>query len=125
MLDIDYFKQINDQHGHAVGDEVLKDIATIMTQNTRANDIVARIGGEEFAIITFDQAEDAAKFLAEKLLTAIRQAPIQGIQVTASLGCVIAGQLSFEQLYKDADALLYQAKHQGRDRALCRLFDIC
>jgi diguanylate cyclase (GGDEF)-like protein len=125
MLDIDYFKQINDQHGHAVGDEVLKDISTILSNNTRTNDIVARIGGEEFAIITFDQAEDAAKFHAEKLLTAIRQQPIQGIQVTASLGCAIAGNLSFEQLYKDADALLYQAKHQGRDRALCHFFDVC
>ena len=124
MLDLDYFKQINDQHGHAVGDQVLKDIAKILTDNTRTNDIVARIGGEEFAIVTFDQTELAAKFLAEKLLTAIRQQPIQGIRVTASVGCAIASSLSFEQLYQDADALLYQAKHQGRDRAICRLFDV-
>jgi diguanylate cyclase (GGDEF)-like protein len=124
IIDIDFFKQINDQHGHAFGDEVLKDISKVLTDNTRSNDIVARIGGEEFAIVTFDQAEPAASFFAEKLLTAIRQQPIQGIRVTASVGCAIASSLSFEQLYLDADALLYQAKHQGRDRAICRLFDV-
>ncbi len=123
MLDIDFFKKINDQHGHAFGDQVLKDMAKILTDNTRSNDIVARIGGEEFALVTFDQAEDSANFLAEKLLSAIRQQPIQGIKVTASIGCAIASHVPFEQLYKDADALLYQAKHQGRNRAIARLFD--
>lgn len=123
MLDIDFFKQINDQHGHAIGDQVLKDMAKILTENTRTNDIVARIGGEEFAIVTYDHSEKAASFLAAKLLTAIRKHPIQGISVTASLGVAIARSLSFEQLYQDADALLYQAKHQGRNRAISRLFD--
>jgi len=120
MLDIDYFKTINDQYGHNVGDHVLRDMAKILTTNTRENDILARIGGEEFAIMTLGQGrEDSAQF-AEKLLAAIRVQPIQGIAVTASLGCAISKTASFEQMYQEADILLYQAKSQGRDQAVCQ-----
>lgn len=119
MLDIDHFKRINDLHGHDFGDQVLSAVAKILAENTRDNDILARIGGEEFALMTLDQPRDASLQLAEKLLAAIRKAPIQGVTVTASLGCAISTAASFEQLYKDADVLLYQAKNQGRNQAIC------
>ncbi len=119
MIDIDHFKRINDLHGHDFGDQVLSAVAKILADNTRDNDILARIGGEEFALMTLDQPRDASGQLAEKLLAAIRQAPILDITVTASLGCTISTTASFEQIYKDADVLLYQAKHQGRNQAIC------
>ena len=119
MLDIDYFKRINDEHGHDVGDRVLHEVAAMLALNTRGNDILARVGGEEFAIITLDQGEHAALQLAEKLLNAIRKQPIQGLNVTASVGCATSMTASFEQLYKQADIFLYQAKNLGRDQVVC------
>lgn len=123
MIDIDNFKQINDQHGHDVGDDVLHKVGQLLANNSRANDILARIGGEEFAIITLNTQNDSPVKFAEKLVSVIRAEKIQGIDVTVSLGLAISAKASFEHLYKGADILLYDAKHQGRNRLVWRDMD--
>lgn len=118
MLDIDHFKQINDMHGHACGDAVLRQLGQLLQKNCRDHDVLARIGGEEFAVFCMDSPTDSATAFAEKLVKLVRQNPIEGIIVTVSIGVATAGQLPFEQLYKQADSLLYQAKHAGRDQVV-------
>ncbi len=123
MIDIDHFKQINDQHGHDVGDDVLHQVAQLFASNSRADDILARIGGEEFAMITLNQNHESPIQFAERILTLLRAEKIQGIKVTVSLGLAISAKASFEQLYKGADILLYEAKNQGRNRLVWRDID--
>ncbi len=123
MFDIDNFKQINDLYGHDVGDNVLRDVGQLLTKNSRENDIVARIGGEEFSIITLNQSAEFPVQFAERLLTLLRAEKIQGIAVTVSIGLAISANASFEQLYKGADVLLYEAKNQGRNRLVWRDID--
>ncbi|MFC0047311.1 GGDEF domain-containing protein [Rheinheimera tilapiae] len=122
LLDIDHFKQINDLHGHACGDAVLRQLGQLLQKNCREHDVLARIGGEEFAIICMDSPTDSAAAFAEKLLRLVSAEPIDGIAVTVSIGVATAGQLSFEQLYKQADLLLYEAKHAGRNRLVAALY---
>lgn len=116
MLDIDHFKDINDQYGHDIGDEVLRKIAQLLKNNCRESDILARIGGEEFAIFTMNSDNSAPAHFAEKLLAVIRTEKIHGIDVTVSIGVATSLNASFEELYKAADLLLYEAKHRGRDQ---------
>lgn len=123
MIDIDHFKYINDQHGHNVGDEVLHKVAQLLANNSRENDILARIGGEEFAIITLNSQSDSPVKFAEKLLAIIEAEKVQGIDVTVSIGLAVSAKACFEQLYKGADILLYDAKHQGRNRLVWRDID--
>lgn len=123
MIDIDHFKQINDQFGHDVGDEVLCKVGQILTKNSRENDVLARIGGEEFAIITMNKTSDSPIQFAEKLLAIIRAEKIQGIDIRVSVGLAISVKASFEQLYKGADILLYEAKNMGRDQLVWRDID--
>ena len=92
-------------------------------KNSRENDLLARIGGEEFAIITLDQSSDSPIQFAEKLLSKIRAEKIQDIDVSVSLGLAISAKPSFEQLYKGADILLYEAKYQGRAQLVWRDID--
>lgn len=121
MLDIDHFKQVNDQYGHDKGDAVLRAMGAILLKNVRENDVLARVGGEEFALcITSDSTDDPIKF-AEKLLTLIRSEPIAGLRMTMSIGIAMSYQANFEDLYKAADLMLYQAKHQGRDQVVSTL----
>ncbi len=118
LLDIDHFKQINDLHGHACGDAVLHQLGQLLRQNCREHDVLARIGGEEFAMICMDRPSDCAAAFGEKLLKLISNQPIEGVTVTVSIGVFSAAKLSFEQLYKQADLLLYQAKRAGRNRVI-------
>lgn len=121
MLDIDHFKQVNDQHGHDVGDAVLQGIAAVLSNNVREHDVLARIGGEEFAIcISSEHQDDPLKF-AEKLLSLLRAQPIAGLQITMSIGIAMSYHAQFEELYKAADQMLYQAKHQGRNQLVSTL----
>ncbi len=115
MLDIDYFKRINDQFGHDMGDLVLSQFAKLLATNTRQTDIVARIGGEEFAIVVLVNEPNAAVQLADKLLQAIRQQSTLPLSISASIGVAIAKTAEFQQLYQAADELMYNAKHQGRN----------
>jgi diguanylate cyclase (GGDEF)-like protein len=122
MLDIDHFKQVNDTHGHDGGDQVLKFFAQLLTRTVRQQDLVARIGGEEFLIMLPDTDLPGAQQMANRLLQALRTSSIEytGKQfgVTCSLGvCAWYGPgESVQNLLIRADRLLYQAKQQGRDR---------
>ena len=124
MVDLDFFKSINDRHGHPAGDKVLKHAAALLLSGVRATDTVARVGGEEFIILLPETSQVAAVVLAEKLLRTLRQTPVplasdMELSVTASMGVgtVPAGHDgSVATLYAAADHALYQAKRGGRDR---------
>ena len=120
-LDIDLFKKINDTHGHAVGDEVLKEFARRLESSVRATDLVARLSGDEFVII-IDELKHAAdcRSLAEKIAAAIRIPFRVGevqLHVTTSVGVSLfgGGLETHEQLLANADSALYAAKRNGRD----------
>jgi diguanylate cyclase (GGDEF)-like protein len=122
MLDIDHFKQINDTHGHDGGDQVLKFLAQLLSRTVRQQDLVARIGGEEFLIMLPDTDLPGAQQMANRLLHALRTSTIEyaGKQfgITCSLGVSAwsgPGE-SVQNLLIRADRLLYHAKQQGRDR---------
>lgn len=121
MVDLDYFKQINDRYGHAVGDEVLHEVAQTIMQVARATDMTFRYGGEEFAVLLSNTDLEGAEIIAERVREAIAELDIQQgdqrLQVTASLGLAQwQTETSAKQLFEQADKALYQAKHLGRNR---------
>jgi diguanylate cyclase (GGDEF)-like protein len=124
MLDLDFFKRVNDVYGHPAGDAVLRHTANCLLAGVRVTDVVARIGGEEFVVLLPQTSLEAAVALAEKLLRHLQQSPARiasdlQIPVTASLGvgCLPAGHSgSVASLYAAADHALYRAKQQGRNR---------
>nr|WP_320116807.1 diguanylate cyclase [uncultured Desulfuromonas sp.] len=124
MLDIDYFKNINDAYGHAVGDTVLVKIAELLKTQLRGSDLVGRMGGEEFAILLPDTDQDGAFILVEKLREKIKQLSFDecgfNFNVTSSFGLVAysGADESLDALLKKADAALYQAKNEGRDKTI-------
>lgn len=116
ILDIDHFKPVNDEHGHAVGDHVLQQLATLLSSQLRGQDIAARIGGEEFALLMPDTSIDEAVNALDRLRLAIEMYHWQPAPITASLG--VTGYLpedTSESLMARADDALYVAKHQGRN----------
>jgi diguanylate cyclase (GGDEF)-like protein len=120
LCDIDHFKHINDNFGHPKGDEVLKIFANLLKNNLRKNDIVIRIGGEEFLII-FDGVEqiEIATKIAEHLREKIENFDFNGIKVTSSFGVCckyIHNYEDFAKLYQLTDKALYNAKKEGRNR---------
>ena len=120
MLDLDNFKLINDQHGHPAGDEVLRCVARCLLETARESDYPARIGGEEFAILSINTDVNAAYILAERIRTEISFIRLQfnekNIPITASLGVAsLQKDETFSQLYVRADATLYSAKEAGRN----------
>lgn len=127
MVDVDYFKKYNDAYGHQAGDECLKRIASTMTESVqRTIDLVARFGGEEFAVILPNATATGAAVVAERIRSAIEQLDLSGTDikggpVTTSIGVATATTLptgSPEKLIAAADAALYQAKHAGRNRVV-------
>ena len=118
MIDLDFFKKINDSFGHQFGDKVLRKISEIMKQNTRNLDLVGRYGGEEFLLILPETNLEKAALVAEKLRQKIKKSDIEGLdfKLTASFGAVQYEGESSQQLIKRADDLLYKAKKEGRDR---------
>ena len=123
IVDADHFKSINDSHGHAVGDQVLKAIADTLNSVIREGDIAARFGGEEFAVM-LQVAEQADGFaVADRLRDALSQHHLIGgkdLKVTVSVGGtrIPADTFDFAAAYARADAALYSAKRLGRDRAV-------
>ena len=121
LLDIDFFKKINDTYGHDVGDLVLKTVSQIVLENIRKSDLFARIGGEEFAILLPDTSKDKAILVAEKLRETIEKTPIilpngKQIKVTISLGVTSLKKDDNESSFiKRADEALYDAKKSGRN----------
>ena len=118
VADIDHFKRVNDEHGHAAGDAVLQDVAYRLRKELRAYDLAYRLGGEEFAVLVPGASLTEAEEVAERLRAAVGQSDINGYEVTISLGAAVspAGPLDFEDLYERADEALYAAKREGRDR---------
>lgn len=130
MVDLDFFKKINDQYGHPAGDEVLKQVAALLKAGVRATDVVARMGGEEFIVLLPNTGRSGALAVAEKLRSAVCQQPLHVlgavIPVTASIGVSGVKQLqsaSIDGLYAAADQALYRAKQSGRDRVEFLAFD--
>jgi diguanylate cyclase (GGDEF)-like protein len=118
MLDIDFFKKINDRQGHAIGDKILKEFALVLFRHTRKNDIVGRWGGEEFLVICPETDLNGLIALAEKLRVAIEQNSFEGgNSVTVSCGVAqFVAQDAVETLIDKADQALYQAKNTGRNQ---------
>jgi diguanylate cyclase (GGDEF)-like protein/putative nucleotidyltransferase with HDIG domain len=120
MVDVDHFKSVNDNHGHAAGDQVLQKVAAELQRTARRGDIVARYGGEEFAILLTHTDLAAAEEAAEKFRLAIEALRFPNLQVTASLGVseLSLEPASMEQLLDQADRGLYAAKRTGRNRTV-------
>lgn len=120
LMDIDYFKQFNDTFGHPAGDEVLRTVAQLLRDNTRATDFVARYGGEEFAVLMPNTDQDWSYHLAERLRLSIEREPWTRRSVTASFGAATfqdtrVDAVSPAQLLQSADRALYHSKRTGRN----------
>ncbi|WP_405120517.1 GGDEF domain-containing protein [Pseudomonas leptonychotis] len=121
MVDIDHFKRINDSHGHLVGDEALKAVATALKDSLRNVDMVFRYGGEEFMVLLSNTSRDAASMVGERLRMAVLGIQYlvenRAIELSVSLGCstLLPGE-SMESLLRRADKALYISKRDGRNR---------
>jgi diguanylate cyclase (GGDEF)-like protein len=124
MLDLDFFKQVNDTHGHEAGDKVIKMLADLLQRNVRSSDMAVRYGGEEFLIVLLDTKADAAMKVAEKIRSDVEgtKIPLAStmLQKTISIGVAEYPNDSdtFWQVVKFADVALYQAKSGGRNRVV-------
>jgi diguanylate cyclase (GGDEF)-like protein/PAS domain S-box-containing protein len=135
VLDLDYFKSINDTHGHGVGDRVLEKIADTLRQALRDDDLVVRLGGEEFAVLLPSATAAVTKRIADRLANMIRALEIPAdlsgenfVKVTASFGATIGGEgrnrfIELADAMKVADAAMYEAKDAGRDKVMFRVQD--
>ncbi len=126
VLDLDHFKRLNDAHGHAAGDAVLRAVAASLTAAVRPSDVLARTGGEELLVLGQVSDEDEAAHLAERLRLAVAGSrTADGHEVTASIGISLTRPVDGEdaadalwRLVDRADAAMYRAKRQGRDRVV-------
>lgn len=124
MLDIDKFKNINDSYGHMVGDKVIQKFADTMRMQLRETDVIARVGGEEFAVVLVDTNLRAAEAIAERLRKAISAAIVDTdegqVCVSASIGLAHfpAGETELEETLKAADDALYAAKNADRNKVV-------
>ena len=121
MFDVDHFKKLNDTHGHAVGDQVLRDVARTIREAVGSVGTVGRYGGEEFCVILTGMPVTDAMQVGESVRSAIETELISPYHVTASLGCsgTEMGAVSFQAVLEQADAALYAAKHGGRNAIRC------
>jgi diguanylate cyclase (GGDEF)-like protein len=124
LLDIDHFKRINDTFGHAAGDHVLTDVIDLCRAEVRSCDTIGRLGGEEFSILLPETdlaaATRLANWLREKIAMMIVTHGLDALHITTSLGVTVAGKhdASFKDTLERADAALYTAKQNGRDRTV-------
>jgi diguanylate cyclase (GGDEF)-like protein len=122
FVDIDHFKAVNDTHGHAAGDDVLRGVAQAISANLRATDMIGRYGGEEFMLILTETNVEEGAVLTEKLRTIVAKerfaADGQSISVTISIGIAggVGARLTSDALVRDADAAMYSAKSLGRNQ---------
>jgi diguanylate cyclase (GGDEF)-like protein len=120
VADLDRFKRINDTHGHATGDVVLKEVAYLLRKQLRAFDLAYRLGGEEFLILVPGSDIEQTAELAERLREGIAADPLGGgVNVTMSLGVGASahdGRFDYAAVFAEADAALYRAKREGRNR---------
>jgi diguanylate cyclase (GGDEF)-like protein len=119
MIDIDYFKKINDTYGHAGGDAILQHLASLLIGSLRSSDICCRLGGEEFAVLLPGSDLENAMRIAEKIRQLLETSPTffagKKMEMTVSLG-VACGPKDMEGILRAADMALYRAKKTGRNR---------
>ncbi len=124
MIDVDHFKRVNDVHGHLTGDQVLKEVASLIGQHTREIDIAGRYGGEEFCIILPDTDKPGALIVAERIRAAVHNGKIKAydaeLVVSVSIGVATFGEDArlMDELLDKADWALYRAKKLGRNRVI-------
>lgn len=121
LLDLDHFKQVNDRHGHLIGDQVLAAVSKVLREQVGDQGELGRIGGEEFALLAPGMDATAAMALAERLRIAVCERAIEPGPVTVSIGvssCRALGQRQSSELLAVADSALYAAKHGGRNRVV-------
>lgn len=135
MLDLDFFKRVNDTHGHQAGDVVLKTLTDRWKSQIRTSDMLARLGGEEFCVLLHNATSSQAKLVADKLLAITSSAPISysdgsgrriDIPITVSIGLACADNakgILVDDLLRLADVALYEAKHAGRNRLIIKRMD--
>ena len=119
VLDLDRFKLVNDNHGHATGDAVLRGVAQRLRRELRAYDLAYRFGGEEFVVLLLGGTTMAAAATGERLRAAIAGEPILGLDITVSVGIAASAPgtaFVWDDVFPRADAALYRAKAAGRDR---------
>ncbi len=121
MLDLDHFKDVNDNYGHSTGDAVLKGFVETVKEVLRDSDVIGRIGGEEFAVLLPNTTPEGGCALADRILSAVRARPVhfeqRSVAYTVSIGAsYFSGQKSFADILAECDAALYRAKNAGRDR---------
>ena len=125
MIDIDFFKSVNDTYGHDAGDAVIKAVADVLQKRKRTTDIAGRLGGEEFGLILPEGTLESAVVAGERLRQLVAGRPVaienRFISVTISVGASVAdaAMSGFDELLKQADVALYEAKNSGRNR-VCR-----
>jgi diguanylate cyclase (GGDEF)-like protein len=118
-MDLDRFKLVNDNHGHATGDRVLQDLAYRLRKELRAYDLVYRLGGEEFVLLLLGASPDASLLTAEKICAAVAAGPMAGLDITISIGLAASAPgtaFVWDEVFARADAALYRAKAEGRNR---------
>ena len=124
ILDIDFFKDVNDTYGHLIGDQVLKIISNLLTENVRSSDFTARYGGEEFIIYFPETDSEATAIIAEKLRQFIEKFQIElknssPMTITCSFGISsFVANKAIKQIISNADVALYKAKEEGRNRVI-------
>ncbi|WP_372862485.1 diguanylate cyclase [Spongiibacter sp.] len=121
VIDLDFFKHVNDTHGHDTGDQVLIAVADELKNSCRGGDVAARFGGEEFVILLHKCDEDEAVQHAQRVLERLRQQRPAGLKITASIGVAALDEnhaRDFSAIFKLADMAVYAAKNQGRDQVV-------
>ena len=122
LIDLDHFKRINDRYGHPAGDAVLQAVAAELTRVARESDLVARLGGEEFAVLMPNTGTEGGRRLGERLREATSDLTLPGearehrLTISLGLATTLAGREALAQLYSRADRCLYRAKQNGRNR---------
>jgi diguanylate cyclase (GGDEF)-like protein len=130
IMDVDFFKKVNDAFGHQVGDNALVTVARTLQQTVRGSDLIARYGGEEFVVVLPNTGQEQALVVAEKIRAAIADAPVPGMgdkRLTISVGLASYPALKADKLsdlVRAADAALYTAKESGRDRVVVASADL-
>src|SRR5690606_3980492 len=127
ICDIDHFKHVNDTHGHLIGDEVIINVAETLKTRLRENDIIARVGGEEFICIIPGLSREMRPKIDQKICDIIRNSPIEtsegtNLRLTISIGATWispdTGTVNRKPVFETADNALYTAKYSGRDRVV-------